>query len=338
MLHRPLLAARRLAIAILCCIAQPVSAETFTASDFLSPPAAETQAAQQVLDAVVWEPADFAVDLEDSRLLGADRLVTFPSPLPSGHAPQDRVAMYWYAAKNDAGEITEAPAAVIVHSLHPQMIIGQAIARELAKRGIHAFLLTMPGYGDRQPASGMNTWWVTLHHAPQAIADVRRARDAVGVLPHIANKEVAVQGTSMGGFVAAVAASVDQAFSPVILAFSGANGLDVIKHGQLDAAVVRETLHRHGVTDEQLEQMLVSVEPAAVAHRLDPQTTWLFSASADTVVPPDSAKAMVDAAGLPADHHIVLPGDHYSVMLHLQTVVEKTAEIIGNGRLTMEDQ
>ncbi|MEZ6192313.1 MAG: hypothetical protein R3C45_13630 [Phycisphaerales bacterium] len=63
-------------------------------------------------------------------------------------------------------------------------------------------------------------------HGRQGVADCLRARDRdpCGSPPNIRPGPIALQGTSLGGFVAATAGGVDQAFDPVILLISGGDG------------------------------------------------------------------------------------------------------------------
>src|SRR5690606_14695876 len=147
-------------------------------------------------------------------------VVTFPSPRPRGDARQNRVAMAWFAARDEHGQVIEAPAVVVVHSLHPAMPFATAVARNLSGRGIHVFVLHLPGYGLRShgdPAAVLHA----LLHPRQSVAEVRRARDAVAALPNIRRGEIGVVGISLGGFAAAAAASIDGAFDPVVLVLSG---------------------------------------------------------------------------------------------------------------------
>jgi hypothetical protein len=96
-----------------------------------------------------WELADFDVTLEAPRRGYGKFLVRFPTPRPSGNARVDRVAMEWYPARDDDGMWKTAPAMVIVHESGKNMTVGRLIAKGVAGWGIHAFLLQMPGYGER---------------------------------------------------------------------------------------------------------------------------------------------------------------------------------------------
>ena len=56
--------------------------------------------------------------------------------------------MEWYCAENTD---EAARAVVVVHESGSDMVVGRMIARGLAGQGLHAFMLQLPGYGDRRP-------------------------------------------------------------------------------------------------------------------------------------------------------------------------------------------
>lgn len=55
----------------------------------------------------------------------------------------------------------------------------------------------------------------------QAVADVRRARDAAASLPLISGRVFGVQGTSLGGFVTSTAGGLDKGFDRVFILLAG---------------------------------------------------------------------------------------------------------------------
>src|SRR5690606_32843634 len=124
-----------------------------------------------------------------------------PSPIASGDAVNDRVAVEWYLARDEEGQPVTAPAVVVVHESGSGMTVGRLFAQGLRKRGLHAFMIHLPYYGERR-AGGKRPDGVNLITAlRQAIADVRRCKDAVAALPLVQPGPIALQGTSLGGFV-----------------------------------------------------------------------------------------------------------------------------------------
>jgi dienelactone hydrolase len=231
--------------------------------------------------------------------------------------------MEWYAARNDQGQPIAARAIVVIHESGSAMTVGRVIARGLREHGLHTFLLQLPHYGLRRTGGKRpeNANMMTLMR--QSIADARRARDAVAVLPWVDSSHIALQGTSLGGFVSATTAGLDFGYDSVYLLLAGGEIHDLIRNGQKDSAKVREELAKAGLVGEKLQSLARTIEPTRVAHRLDPQRTWLYSGSFDTVVPPRNANALAKAAGLDQEHHVRMLANHYSGIMFLPYVLDQ---------------
>ncbi len=297
----------------------------FAAKDTLACGAETNDDAQACLAKLAWTPSEFTVQLESANPGSGDWLVRFPSARPIGDNTNDLVSMEWYAARDEEGAMRRAPAIVVVHESGSRMTVGRLIAQALNVQGLHAFLLHLPGYGARK-VEGQADIQRALPALQQAIADVRRARDAVVALPVVDPSVVGVQGTSLGGFVTATVAGLDRGYDRVFILLAGGNLHEVVLNGAKDAAKMRQKLANAGVTEEQIKELAYQVEPLRLAHRINPTGTWLYSGKLDDVVPPACSLALAKAAQLPEDHHIVLPADHYSGILYLPQVVQEMAQ------------
>ncbi len=275
---------------------------------------------QACLTGLCWQPTAFDVRLEKPWKHG-ELCVTFPSPRPVGNADNDTVAMEWYIARDDAGQPRLAPACVVVHESGRGMDVGRLIARSLNVHGLHTFLIHLPWYGKRQPEGGKPTAEMVLPALSQGIADVRRAHDAVAALPCVDRHKIAVQGTSLGGFVTATASGLDQCYDSTFILLAGGDLAGIIQHGSKDAAKFRDNLIQAGLTDAQISAALHSVEPLRIAHRLNPVRTWLYSGLFDDVVPPKHCDQLAEAAALAEDHHLKLHATHYSGIVYLPVVL-----------------
>lgn len=282
--------------------------------------------ARAMLEDLAYAPGVFTVTCVAET---GDVTVRFPSPRP--RFPRDQVVMEWHVARDGNGQPLDAPGVLVVHTIHPDTPIGRAVARGLAARGFHAFMMFMPGFGPRwRPGDdAANALFPRLR---QAVADARRARDAITVLPRVTPGKVALQGTSLGGIVAANAAALDGAFDPVLLVITGGNLKTIVEQGNADAAFVRWRLEDGGISGDRLHQLCQALEPTRIAHRLDPQRTWLFSAENDVVIPPACAEALAKAIRLPKPHHLKLPGNHYTVLTRFPAVVEEMARLLRQAK------
>jgi dienelactone hydrolase len=309
-------------------VAAPTAIELgskFAATDSLKCGTDPSDDAQECVAALAWKPGDFEVELQAAEPGCGDWLVRFPSARPIGNSINDLVSMEWYAARDEQGAIRPARAVVVVHESGRQMTAGRIIARGFNSHGLHAFLIHLPGYGARRDEK-LTDVERGLDSMQQAIADVRRARDAVAALPVVDSSVVGVQGTSLGGFVTATVAGLDHGYDRVFILLAGGNLEEVVFNGAKDAAKFRQKLAEAGVTEEQIKELARKVEPMRLAHRIEPAATWLYSGKFDDVVPPSCSFALAKAAKLPAGHHVEMPANHYSGVIYLPKVVKQFAE------------
>lgn len=299
---------------------------TYPARDTLAPQPEEQPEAKACLEGLVWKPEPFEVTLEEATDPPMQGWVRFPSAKPSGIPQNDRVVLEWYPAKDNSGQVIKAPAIIVIHESGSKMEVGRVFARALHAQGLHAFMIQLPFYGERRPAGVRPDGRHFEATMKQGIADVRRARDAVAVLPQVDAKNIAVQGTSLGGFVAATTAGLDRGFSSVHIMVAGGDLHGLVTNGQREAGKLREMLAEAGYTGDKLRTLFDQVEPLRLAHRLGPERTWMFSATQDQVVPPVHALKLCDAAKLKDDHHTRLWADHYTGIIYVPVVVEAIAK------------
>src|SRR5690606_11016664 len=113
-------------------------------------------------------------------------------------------------------------------------------------------MIQLPYYGDRRgDGQGVPTERV-LQTMRQGIADVRRARDAVAVLPHVDRSRIGLQGTSLGGFVAATAGGLDACYDRVFLMLAGGDLAGMVERGEKDTAKFREKLVAAGFSPSEI--------------------------------------------------------------------------------------
>lgn len=311
----------------------------FLAEDTLDISNAETEDTKECLEGLDWNVQRFEVKCVEPAHDRCDALVQFPSPLPIGSEINDLVTMEWCFARDEEMNVMEAPAVIVVHESGRRMTVGRLIAKSLADRKIHTFMIQLPGYGERYDEGHLTTKEFFGQMLRQSVADVRRAKDAIRNLPFVDPSHVGLQGTSLGGFVSATAASLDGSFDSVFLMLAGGDIFDVVQNGKRDAVKFRERFEEAGFAGDELKALLHEVEPNRVAHRLDPESTWLYTGRHDTVVPPRNSKLLAEKAGLAEDHHISLNCDHYSGVVYLPLVLSAIEKRVRRGqRGVREDQ
>ncbi|MEM6554161.1 MAG: hypothetical protein AAF750_18745, partial [Planctomycetota bacterium] len=131
-----------------------------------------------------WRGERFGVSVREGDVWwgDAEATVAFDSPKAVGPATQRRVVMRWYKARDAAGRVfgdgVDRPGLVLVHSLHPQMVLARAIARGVSDAGWHVLVMELPGYGARAGRRGVFPGVVAIESGGQAVVDARRAWDA----------------------------------------------------------------------------------------------------------------------------------------------------------------
>ncbi|MCH5372525.1 MAG: prolyl oligopeptidase family serine peptidase, partial [Planctomycetes bacterium] len=298
----------------------------YEAADSLAPELDADRDAQSCVEALSWKPGRFAVTCEGLREPNHRVIVRFPSPVPSGDAVNDQVTMEWYRPFLQEGHLAKIPAVLVVHESGRAMPVGRLFARALQAEGLHAFLIHLPYYGLRRGEVDRPEPRNLVASIRQAVADVRRARDAIAALPEVDADRIAVQGTSLGGFVVAISASLDDAYQGVFIMLAGGNLFELVTNGQQDAANFRRELEQAGYSGDALRKLLWQIEPTRIAHRMDPRHTWLYTAEQDRVVPMENALALARAARLEESHHVRIDADHYTGILHFATIVRQVAE------------
>jgi len=295
---------------------------TFHSSDTLRCDVDSSEDARECLTELRWTPSDFEVRCEAADAERGDMLIRFNSPVDTGSPENDNVSMEWYVARDKMRRPITARAVVVVHESGRGMTVGRIFARGLNAQGLHAFLIHLPGYGNRKSEKSGRVEFI-LSGMKQAIADVRRARDAVASLPLVQSDVVGVQGTSLGGFVTSTVAGLDHGYDRVFVLLAGGNLSAVVQSGNRDAAKVRAQLEAIGITGDKINELSRPIEPLRLAHRIDGDQLWLYSGKYDDVVPPSSSFALAKAARLPEGHHVEMLADHYSGVVYLPMVIQE---------------
>jgi hypothetical protein len=279
-------------------------------------------ASQAMLDSMLWDPRPFRMKIEETPGSSkGDALLRFPSPLPLGDPGNDEVVVEWHRPFGlKQGE--KRPALLCLHILGGNMELARSIARAAQFKGMHAFLLHMPGYGKRKGKRDRKDITLFEHRSHQAAADVQRAQDCIASLAGVDADRIYLQGTSLGAILGALSAGLADEFAGQFFMLAGGGLKDLLRKGKRDSKKILRAFDRAGIQGAKLDAILDAVDPARLAHRLDPGKTWLYSARGDTVVPPSQARLLAQAASLPEGHHIWLEGNHYTCIVSLPWVLE----------------
>lgn len=302
------------------------------ARDTLAPAPAASADERDCLDGLIWKPTEFVVTLHPvTEAAPSERIVRYPSPVSTGNAVNDNVSLVWHQPMDvPAGE--RRPAIIVVHESGSAMPVGKLFAKRFADKGAHAFLIHLPGYGLRKTGGARPTGEQFLLAMRQSIADVRRARDVAAALPGVDPTKVSLQGTSLGGFVAATTAGLDRGFDQVFIMLAGGDLIGLMERGEREAAELRRRLEGAGYTGDKLRELFHPIEPNRLAGRVDPERTWLYSAEQDRVVPLANALAWKTRARLSDEHHVRLLGDHVTTIIYLPVILDHVMQRVRRAR------
>ncbi len=321
-MRRPFLAS------VMILLASAASGAEICVTDSIRPAEGASPKQRAFLHDACWKPAAFTMAVKETKNPApyqADALITFPSPKPGGTPQRDLVTAHWYKARDAGGNLIPAgaPCVVVVHSLHPDMADGLILSRMLARNGVHALMVELPGFGSRKTEPDKGAGVEMTEHGAQSVADVRRARDAACALPGVKKgAPVAIEGLSLGSMVASAAAGLDNAFSPVVLVVGGGDPVTVLEKGRFDAAWLRDRLAKSGHTGAKLRTLLDPIDPLLVAGRINPDHCWMYRAAADGVFPKECGDRLEKTIGLPAAHVTTKPGNHYAAMTWLPEIAD----------------
>ena len=272
-----------------------------------------------------WTPGEFPITVESATKPDEPSVIRFPSPVPTGDEVNDRVALIWRKPINvDDDQLR--PAIVVVHESGSAMPVGTLFAQSLAAQGVHTFMIHLPNYGLRRREGTRPSGESFLLTMRQAIADVRRARDVAATMQGVDPQRVALQGTSLGGFVSATVAGLDQAYDAIYIMLAGGDLVSLLANGEKEAAQLRERLSKAGYSGDKLTEMLQFIEPTRLGSRMAGERIWLYSADQDRVVPLANTLALKSAAGIPDERHLRLPGTHTSTILFFPVIVKHVVE------------
>jgi cephalosporin-C deacetylase-like acetyl esterase len=154
--------------------------------------------------------------------------------------------------------------------------------------------------------------------------DVRRAARWLETQPHVEADKISILGTSLGGFVGAVASGVDGGFHRSVFVLAGGRLEQVLASPSKEVRSAREAIAADGITTEELVRKLVLVEPCTFAHRIDGRSVLMINTRDDPVVPPASAGALAKAiGGVNVEWYA---GDHYALAWRLPLVLARVGE------------
>jgi dienelactone hydrolase len=233
-------------------------------------------------------------------------------------------------------ESPERPWLMCIHGLQmgwPLADLAAFRAQWLHRRlGLNLIFPVLPFHGKRGYGLVSGNGFIseqildTVHAFAQACWDLRRMLSWVRSQGAAA---VGVHGLSLGGYTAALIASLDEGLS---CAIPGIPAVDFAALAWQHAPPFElERFSREGLGREELAAVLRPVAPLVLKPKVPTERRFLFGGTADRMVPPDQVRALWHHWGKPRIHWY--PGSHVSFSRH-PSVGEFIKEALRESGLT----
>jgi dienelactone hydrolase len=235
-----------------------------------------------------------------AELPGAEVRVShlaFPSPVRTPTPENNTVHAEYYRPL--AGR--RFPAVIVLDVTAGDQRLSRGIATFLAQNRVAALFVQMAYYGPRRPAgSKLRLLMPDLDHSlaaiRQTVLDLRAAAAWLGSRPEVDGKRLGIMGTSLGSFLAALAAEMEPRLGRVAVVLGGGGVVDAY-YDDPRAAPYRKLYEALGGTREQLARRIAPADPLTCAARLKDRRLLILAGKRDEVVPPKMAEALWNASG-----------------------------------------
>ncbi len=226
----------------------------------------------------------------------------------------NQLAWAWLLRSGDASR----PWLVCLHGYQmgmPAIDLAVFRAHEWRRRGFNVVLPVLPLHGPRRigAISGIGMFGAdfldSAHALAQAMWDVRRL---LGWMRAQGAAEIACYGLSLGGYSAALLASLAPELGTVIAGVPAADFPRLVwQHAPL---AERARIERAGLTRELAEPVMRPVSPLALAPLVPHARRFVFGAPDDQFVPADQVRDLLAHWGAP--RHAWFPGAHLTFRAH----------------------
>ncbi len=260
------------------------------------------------------------------------RDVRFPSPITTEDEVNNTVHCEYFVPQGQG----KRPGVVVLHILGGDFELSRMMCRTLALSGTGALFVKMPYYGPRRNPESKRRMVspnpeLFVSGMTQAVLDIRRAATWLESQEEIDPNRLGITGISLGGIVAALAASVDLRFERTCLMLSGGDlGRIVMESEELKKE--RDRWDGPQLSLDAVREITQSVDPLTYADRLKGRTVLMMNARKDRVIPPACTRALWEKAGKPEIEWWNV--DHYSAIIRLPHALFRTAAFFRESRPT----
>ena len=223
--------------------------------------------------------------------------VTFPSPVKSGHAPNDVVHAEFYSSASETGE-RPVRAVIFLHYLDGNLVLPRLFCRMFAQKGVAALLIKMPYYHERREGSDRRMLSpdvaMTASAVRQAALDVRYAYAYLASRHDIDRQHIGIAGISLGGIVGSLAFELEPRLERGCFLLAGADIPSMLWESNLTEKL-RRGWEADGVTKDSLVKGFSLVDPVTYPGRRGGRPVLLLNGRGDATVPEACTTALARA-------------------------------------------
>lgn len=202
-----------------------------------------------------------------------------------------------------AGGGKKHPCVIFQHGYSNNKSMGGLFAATLAPEGYAVVAIDAEYHGDRREAGKDILSVDAAADEPafrQSIIDLRRVIDYLETRDDIDTTRIGYVGVSMGSFLGAVFAGVDERLKTAILIVGGGGWEEFITASDVPPAVtIRRHYKKSGLPLSHFAGGMQSVEPLSFIGGFAPKPLLMLNCSNDTYVPKKNAEMLFDAAREP---------------------------------------
>ena len=251
----------------------------------------------------------------------------YPSPVVSATPENNTVHAEYYLPKGKG----PFPGVIVLDITAGNQSLSRNLSTFLAQKGIAGLFVQMAYYGPRRPAgSRLRLLSPDLSHTlaavRQTVLDLRLAAAWMASRPELDGKRLGIMGTSLGSFMAALAAEMEPRLGRVVVLLGGGGFVEAY-YDHPKAERYRKVYEALGGTKEKLAKLLAPVDPLTCAANLKERKLLILAGKRDDIVPPRMAEALWKAAG---EQKIVwYDCTHYGAIVYLASALDHIIEHFG---------
>jgi dienelactone hydrolase len=253
--------------------------------------------------------------------------VRYPSPVESPHPENNTVHAEYYRPRGTG----PFPAVIVLDITGGDQSLSRHLSTFLAHKGVAALFVQMAYYGPRRPPGSQLRLLSpnvprTLAAVRQTVLDLRVAAAWLEARSELDPKRLGIMGTSLGSFMAALAAEMEPRLGRLAVLLGGGGLVDgYYDHPQ--AAPYRRVYEALGGSKEKLARLIAPADPLTCAANLRARKVLILAGKRDEIVPPRMAEALWRESG--RQKIVWYDCTHYGAIVYLPAALDQIVAHFG---------